>query len=68
MPIQIFPKESVNEAARQNRAREYREVTDALFFKAQRGEIPVEDWTNAVAAVKNKFPYVDEDLAIDIPE
>jgi len=65
MAKHTFPKESVNEHARQNRQREYQSITDPMFMKAQRNEIPMQDWLDAVEKIKTKYPYVTEDLVID---
>lgn len=65
MAKHVFPAESVNEHAKQNRQREYQKTTDALFMQAQRGEIPMQVWLDAVAQIKNKYPYVTEDLVIE---
>lgn len=39
------------------RLQAYREITDPLFFKEQRGEIEVGTWLKAVEAIKLKYPY-----------
>lgn len=65
MAQHIFPMDSVNENAKQNRQREYEKATDALFMQAQRGEIAMQVWLDAVAEVKVKYPYVTEDLVIE---
>lgn len=41
------------------RAQEYREVSDPLFFKAQRGEIDITVWESKVYEIKDKYPYPD---------
>jgi len=68
MITENFTKESINEQASQNRERAYKESTDSLYFKAQRGEATIEEWENAVAEIKLKFPYTDKDLEIELPE
>lgn len=35
----------------------YTNVADPLFFKAQRGEVSVGDWTDAVAKIKADWAY-----------
>lgn len=34
----------------------YREESDPLFFKVQRGEATIEEWKAKVAEIKAKFP------------
>lgn len=43
--------------AQANRALAYKEESDALFFKAQRGEIPLAEWEAKVAEIRARFPY-----------
>lgn len=54
-----FTPQELNAGAKANRAAAYKE-TDALFFKAQRGEVTMQEWLDAVQAVKDRFPYVPE--------
>lgn len=44
------------EAARRDRAQAYREESDPLFFKAQRGEATTEEWLAKVQEIKDRFP------------
>jgi hypothetical protein len=46
--------------ARQSRAAAYAAEADPLFFKAQRGEASMDDWTAAVEAIRARFPYPSE--------
>lgn len=39
----------------------YTNVTDPMYFKAQRGELPLSDWTDAVAQVKAEWAYSGAD-------
>lgn len=39
------------------RAAAYKEESDALFFKAQRGEVTMQEWQNKVAEIRDRFPY-----------
>jgi hypothetical protein len=48
------------EQAQRMRATAYRETTDPLFFKYQRGEATEQEWLAAVQAVKDAHPYPDE--------
>jgi hypothetical protein len=45
-----------NNIQRQLRADQYREVTDALFFKQQRGEVLPGTWESAVNEIRAKYP------------
>jgi hypothetical protein len=46
--------------AQQQRAAAYAAEADPLFFKAQRGEASMDDWTAAVEAIRARFPYPSE--------
>jgi hypothetical protein len=46
--------------AQQQRAAAYKQEADPLFFKAQRGEASMDDWTAAVEAIRARFPYPAE--------
>lgn len=35
----------------------YQEEADPLFFKAQRGEATMEEWTAKIAEIKARYPY-----------
>jgi hypothetical protein len=50
-------KDRHNEKMRQDRAAAYANETDALFFKAQRGEATMQEWQAKVAEIKARFPY-----------
>ena len=39
------------------RVNSYREFSDPLFFKAQRGEVTIEEWQAKVEEIKTRFPY-----------
>jgi len=45
------------EQVEQARAVAYRETSDALFFKYQRGTATEQEWLDAVQAVKDAHPY-----------
>ena len=68
MAIELFPMKSVNELARINRQSEYQKITDPMFMQVQRGELTMEEWQAAINNIKTKFPYVTEDLELDIPD
>jgi hypothetical protein len=42
------------------RANAYRETSDALFFKYQRGDATEAEWLTAVQAVKDAHPYPEQ--------
>jgi len=42
--------------AEANRRHAYREESDPLFFKAQRGEATMQEWEDKVAEIKERFP------------
>jgi len=44
-------------AAEAARAQAYAAEADPLFFKAQRGEVPLQDWTDKVAGIRARYPY-----------
>lgn len=46
--------------AQQQRAAAYAAEADPLFFKAQRGEVSMDDWTAAVEAIRARYPYPTE--------
>lgn len=39
------------------RAFMYREITDPMFFKVQRGELEESEWLNAIQEIKNTYKY-----------
>jgi hypothetical protein len=49
--------EAQTEQVEQARAQAYRETSDALFFKYQRGTATEQEWLDAVQAVKDAHPY-----------
>jgi len=48
------------ESVEMARAEAYRETSDPLFFKYQRGTATEQEWLAAVQAVKDAHPYLDE--------
>jgi hypothetical protein len=42
---------------KQQRAEAYRNESDPLFFKAQRGEATMEEWLSKVAEIKLRYSY-----------
>lgn len=49
---------SYNQSQKLKRAEAYRNETDALFFKAQRQEITMQEWLDKVSAIKTKYSYI----------
>ena len=47
--------------AERKRAEAYREESDPLFFKYQRGESSREEWETAVEDIRQRFPYPEID-------
>jgi hypothetical protein len=45
-----------NRLAEQNRLAAYRNESDPLFFKAQRGEATMEEWKAKIAEIKLRYP------------
>ena len=62
--IEIFPNhleaktEMINNQNKQLRANAYREESDPLFFKAQRGEATTEEWLTKVQEIKDRWSDV----------
>lgn len=46
-----------NAQQKKNRAEAYKERSDPVFFKVQRGEEVLETWLALVEEIKNEFPY-----------
>ena len=46
--------------AQRNRAAAYAAEADPLFFKVQRGEVSMDDWTAKVEEIRQRFPYPSE--------
>lgn len=46
-----------NAAMKTEREAAYKAESDALFFKAQRGEATTQEWQAKVAEIKARFPY-----------
>lgn len=49
----------LNAIAQNNRADAYRNESDPLFFKWQRGEASEQDWLNKIEEIKQRFPKVE---------
>ena len=50
---------SYNNKQKELRAEAYKNESDQLFFKAQRQEIPMQEWLDKVSAIKTKFSYIE---------
>lgn len=48
---------SQRKEAKRNRAIAYAAEADPLFFKAQRGEATMDEWTAKVEEIRARFPY-----------
>lgn len=48
--------EETNKLAKMNRAANYRETSDPIFFKWQRGEATEQEWLDSIQAIKEAFP------------
>ena len=68
MRKEIFTVENLNEHARKNREREYKNTTDPLFMEYKRGEIEEQVWLDAVEAIKKQYPYHTEPLVLEVSE
>mgnify|MGYP003661048198 FL=1 len=68
MPIEVFTAENINACAEENRRFAYKQETDPLFMQVQRGEISSEEWQVAVQNIKDRFPYVTEDVSVEYPD
>ena len=53
----IVAKEQALATAQRNRASAYAAEADPLFFKAQRGEVSMDDWTAKVEEIRTRYPY-----------
>lgn len=49
---------ALNEQAKQNRINAYRDESDPLFFKWQRGEATEQEWLDKVAEIKARYPEI----------
>lgn len=52
------PSEEVNLLNEKLRTEAYKNESDPLFFKAQRGEIDMQVWIDKVAEIKSRYPNV----------
>ena len=50
-------KDRHNAAMKQARESAYKTEADFLFFKAQRGEVTMQEWQAKVTEIKARFPY-----------
>lgn len=51
-----------SDKAKEARAAAYREESDPLFFKAQRGEATIQEWQDKVAEIRARFPVPEESI------
>lgn len=52
-----FTPEEIENGMKQVRQWLYQNVTDPMFFKAQRGEVAIDDWKSAVEKIKTDWAY-----------
>ena len=52
-------KNSYNNKQKELRAEAYKNESDPLFFKAQRQEIPMQEWLDKVNEIKTKYSYIE---------
>ena len=50
-------KQQAFEFAKENRSKDYAREADPLFFKAQRGEVAIEEWQTKVEEIRARYPY-----------
>jgi pyrroloquinoline quinone (PQQ) biosynthesis protein C len=66
MAQQIFTKENVNQHAQANRESDYQKIIHPMLVQLQLGRITQEQLQAAVAEIDAKYPFVTEDLVIDM--
>jgi ABC-type branched-subunit amino acid transport system substrate-binding protein len=50
-------KDRYNAEMKQKREAAYKAEADPLFFKSQRGEISMQEWSDRVSEIRDRFPY-----------
>lgn len=64
---EFLPRIPTNLEQQENRRIWFEKVSDPLFFKWQRGEIPQEPYLDSIQNIKDSFPYFyDEDGTLDL--
>jgi hypothetical protein len=53
-PTKLAAKKAAEAEA--NRKAAYEQEADPLFFKAQRGEVTMQEWQDKIAEIKARFP------------
>ena len=56
--IDDITNEEIDKGYESIRAFMYKEVTDPMFFKVQRGEIEESEWLNVIQEIKDKFKRI----------
>ena len=56
----IVAQEEALATAQRNRSAAFAAEADPLFFKAQRGEATLDEWSAKVAEIRNRYPYPSE--------
>lgn len=52
-----LPASTILENMKAARAEAYKTESDPLFFKAQRGEATMDEWSDKVSEIKDRYPY-----------
>lgn len=55
--IASVTKPPSREVQKEFRRMAYTQEADPLFFKAQRGEVSIEDWEAKIEEIKARYPY-----------
>mgnify|MGYP003653378853 CR=1 FL=1 len=63
---ELFKMADVNAIAKSNREHHYKTESDPMFILVQRNEITNDEWLAKIQEIKNRFPYVTQDLILDI--
>ena len=66
MAIEIFLMADVNAQAQANRDYEYKNKIHPMLIQVQLGKITQQELQDAVNAIDAKFPFVTEDLVVDM--
>jgi len=56
----IVAQEQALTTTQRNRASAYTTESDPLFFKAQRGEVTLDEWSAKVEEIRTRYPYPQE--------
>ena len=56
--IEDMTTEQINGQRESARSAAYSDESDVLYFRAQRGEVDIQEWHSKVAEIRKRFPYV----------